>query len=281
MPIRIVSLLLVCSFLGACGGGGGGNASTGTTGAATAPAAASGAASAPQANAPVAIPQSSTPNVQPIAVAAAPGLTRNMLTTSVTVCAPGTSNCATIDNIQVDTGSQGLRILASALPANLQLAALPSGGQHSRRVRGVRRRLHLGRGAQRGRADGRPTRRRAPGPVDCRPHRADRAVRLRRFGPRHADDHALAQQRHFGRRIVRGGLRQRLREWHPAALVLQLHRERRLPGQQPAARPAGHESGERIRSRQQRRGHRPAGGRRHRRAVDRGIADFRHRHPGR
>jgi len=76
----------------------------------------------------VAIPQSSTPNVQPIAVAAAPGLTRNMLTTSVTVCAPGTSNCATIDNIQVDTGSQGLRILASALPANLQLAALPSGG---------------------------------------------------------------------------------------------------------------------------------------------------------
>jgi hypothetical protein len=50
-----------------------------------------------------------------------------MLTTSVTICAPGTSNCATIDNIQVDTGSQGLRILASALPASLQLAALPSG----------------------------------------------------------------------------------------------------------------------------------------------------------
>jgi hypothetical protein len=132
MSIRIVSLVLVCStlgsFLAACGGGGSRNASTGTTGAAAAPAAASGAASAPQANAPVAIPQSSTPNVQPIAVAAAPGLTRNMLTTSVTVCAPGTSNCATIDNIQVDTGSQGLRILASALPASLQLAALPSGG---------------------------------------------------------------------------------------------------------------------------------------------------------
>ncbi|MGF7134515.1 hypothetical protein P3T40_006019 [Paraburkholderia sp. EB58] len=135
MPTRIVSLLLLCSvlgsFLAACGGGGG-NANTGTTGAAAAPAAASGAASAPLAgvppSSPVAIPQSSTPNVQPIAVAAAPGLTRNMLTTSITVCAPGTSNCATIDNIQVDTGSQGLRILASALPASLQLAALPSGG---------------------------------------------------------------------------------------------------------------------------------------------------------
>ena len=50
-----------------------------------------------------------------------------MLTTSVTVCVPGTSNCATIDNIQVDTGSQGLRILASALPSSLQLAAMPSG----------------------------------------------------------------------------------------------------------------------------------------------------------
>ena len=133
MPTRIVSLLLLCSLLGsllaACGGGGGGgNASTSTPGAAAAPAAPSGAASTPQATGPVTISQSTTPNVQPIAVAAAPGLTRNMLTTSVTVCESGASNCATIDNIQVDTGSQGLRILASALPANLQLAALPSGG---------------------------------------------------------------------------------------------------------------------------------------------------------
>ncbi|MEZ0605275.1 DUF3443 domain-containing protein [Paraburkholderia sp. IW21] len=50
-----------------------------------------------------------------------------MLTTSVTVCQPGTGNCATIDNIQVDTGSHGLRILASALPASLSLAAIGSG----------------------------------------------------------------------------------------------------------------------------------------------------------
>nr|WKF56557.1 hypothetical protein HUO10_001016 [Paraburkholderia busanensis] len=61
-------------------------------------------------------------------VTTAPGLTRNMLTTSVTVCQPGTSNCATIDNIQVDTGSNGLRILASALPPNVSLAAILSGG---------------------------------------------------------------------------------------------------------------------------------------------------------
>ncbi|WP_244306472.1 DUF3443 domain-containing protein [Paraburkholderia lacunae] len=50
-----------------------------------------------------------------------------MLTTSVTVCQPGTGNCATIDNVQVDTGSHGLRILASALPASVQLAAVASG----------------------------------------------------------------------------------------------------------------------------------------------------------
>lgn len=47
-----------------------------------------------------------------------------MLTTSVTVCAPGSSNCVTIDNIQVDTGSQGLRVLASQLPASLVLPAV-------------------------------------------------------------------------------------------------------------------------------------------------------------
>ena len=118
---------VLCSVLAACGGGGGSDLSAASG--AAAPAAASGSTKTPTtpASAPAAVGQSTTPNVQPIAVTAAPGLTRNMLTTSVTICAPGTSNCATIDNIQVDTGSQGLRILASALPASLQLAALPSG----------------------------------------------------------------------------------------------------------------------------------------------------------
>jgi hypothetical protein len=39
---------------------------------------------------------------------------------SVTVCAPGsTTNCQTIDNIQVDTGSAGLRILSSVLSSSI------------------------------------------------------------------------------------------------------------------------------------------------------------------
>jgi hypothetical protein len=129
------ALLFVCAALAGCGGGSGGSASSpqaGSASPASNPTAASpSGASAPSggaaSNVATSVPQSTTPNVQPIAVTTAPGLTRNMLTTSVTLCQPGTSNCATIDNIQVDTGSHGLRILASALPAGFTLAAVGSG----------------------------------------------------------------------------------------------------------------------------------------------------------
>jgi hypothetical protein len=40
---------------------------------------------------------------------------------TVTICTPGTSNCATIDHVLVDTGSTGLRLLRSAVPASLGL----------------------------------------------------------------------------------------------------------------------------------------------------------------
>ncbi|MGH9417780.1 MAG: DUF3443 family protein, partial [Terriglobales bacterium] len=42
--------------------------------------------------------------------------------TSVTVCAPGTSNCQTIDNVLVDTGSYGLRLLGSQVNLPLQVS---------------------------------------------------------------------------------------------------------------------------------------------------------------
>jgi uncharacterized protein DUF3443 len=41
------------------------------------------------------------------------------LLTSVTVCVPGTTTCQTIPNVEVDTGSEGLRILASQISLNL------------------------------------------------------------------------------------------------------------------------------------------------------------------
>ena len=54
---------------------------------------------------------------------------------TVTVCAPGTSNCQTIDHVLVDTGSVGLRIaqgvlgasLAAALPLQVDAASNPVG----------------------------------------------------------------------------------------------------------------------------------------------------------
>ncbi|HZR66079.1 MAG TPA: DUF3443 domain-containing protein [Terriglobales bacterium] len=46
----------------------------------------------------------------------------NGLFATVTVCAPGTSNCQAINGVLVDTGSFGLRILSSALNASLASA---------------------------------------------------------------------------------------------------------------------------------------------------------------
>ncbi|CAB3767182.1 DUF3443 domain-containing protein [Paraburkholderia solisilvae] len=116
--------LASATILAACGGGGG-DSGVAQRPATTAPNSAP--VSAPPAAAP-SIPQSTTPNVQPIAINALPTRVRNMLTTSVTLCVPATTQCATIDNVQVDTGSQGLRLLASALPAALALPAVAGAG---------------------------------------------------------------------------------------------------------------------------------------------------------
>ena len=60
------------------------------------------------------------PNVQPIVVDPGPaGIYGNGAFTSVTLCAPGTSDCQTIDGILVDTGSAGLRVLSSLLTVSL------------------------------------------------------------------------------------------------------------------------------------------------------------------
>nr|HEV7955473.1 DUF3443 family protein [Candidatus Acidoferrales bacterium] len=73
---------------------------------------------------------STTPPVTPptgvnnsVAITAGGGPTGmvNGVYTSVTLCAPGTSNCATISGVLIDTGSTGLRILSSALPSGFSL----------------------------------------------------------------------------------------------------------------------------------------------------------------
>ncbi|MFD1556564.1 DUF3443 domain-containing protein [Paraburkholderia silviterrae] len=125
--------------LAGCGGGGGSNGTAGATVPASSPAAASAPAASAPASSPTSsgpstsgtVPQSTTPNVVAVSVAATPTLTRNMLMASVTVCVPGTSTCATVNNVQVDTGSQGLRLLASALPAGFALPSVAAGAGSS------------------------------------------------------------------------------------------------------------------------------------------------------
>jgi uncharacterized protein DUF3443 len=63
-------------------------------------------------------PPAPAKNIQPIAVSGGPDNNyANGLFTSVTVCAPGTSNCQSVPNVLVDTGSYGLRIVGSVLGA--------------------------------------------------------------------------------------------------------------------------------------------------------------------
>jgi len=51
----------------------------------------------------------------------------NTLFVSVTVCVPGSASCQTIDHVQVDTGSYGLRILAPVLTLTLPVETLANG----------------------------------------------------------------------------------------------------------------------------------------------------------
>ncbi|MCF8168013.1 MAG: DUF3443 domain-containing protein [Rhodoferax sp.] len=95
--------LLFSLALVACGGGSG---SAGSGGTASGP---SGTAITP----PVASAVAS--NTMPVTVEQGPGNNVNIPYVSVKVCVPGTTTCKTIDKILVDTGSTGLRLLASAV----------------------------------------------------------------------------------------------------------------------------------------------------------------------
>jgi len=73
-----------------------------------------------------------TNNVVSVVVDAGPAALNspsvNALHTTVTVCVPGSATqCQSIDNILVDTGSYGLRLLSPALSLSLQVAAAADG----------------------------------------------------------------------------------------------------------------------------------------------------------
>jgi uncharacterized protein DUF3443 len=99
----------LCLSAIACGGGGGSSAGGG------------GGGPPP--------PPPPTNNTASVIVDAGPSNSSvNTLFTSVTICVPGsTTSCQTIDHIQVDTGSYGLRILAPVLTLTLPIETLANG----------------------------------------------------------------------------------------------------------------------------------------------------------
>lgn len=116
----LATVFALATGLAACGGGGGsGSSSSGNSG---------------SGNDTSSLPAG--PTQQPIAANAAntvavtvnSGVTNsmpNIPTVSVTVCVASSSTCQTVPNVQVDTGSYGLRLLNTALNSTMQ-GALPN-----------------------------------------------------------------------------------------------------------------------------------------------------------
>ena len=90
----LIGLFCLAGLLGACGGGGSSSSSSSPS---------------------VSSPAVAGANVQPISVNLGPDGTIPTGYLPRCLCVPGTSDCQTVNNILVDTGSYGLRMLASAL----------------------------------------------------------------------------------------------------------------------------------------------------------------------
>jgi hypothetical protein len=116
--MQVVATVALVTLLAACGGGGSSSSSSGTD--------TSGLPASPTAQ-PVA---SSSGNTAPITVGQGVANVINIPTVSVTICVPGTTTCQTINNVQVDTGSYGLRIVSSALTIPLPFASAGTGSSN-------------------------------------------------------------------------------------------------------------------------------------------------------
>jgi Protein of unknown function (DUF3443) len=120
---KFLAFLLIPLIVAACGGGGsssnGGGGGGGGGG--------SGGPTPPPTHT---ISSAGGPNAEPLVIDAGPtGLPQpsaNTAFVSVNVCVPGTSTCQLIDHIEVDTGSIGLRLIASVV-TGVTLPALTDG----------------------------------------------------------------------------------------------------------------------------------------------------------
>jgi hypothetical protein len=121
--LRVAATAALVSLLAACGGGGGSSNSGSSSSSSSSSSETAGLPASPTAQ-PIAATASNT-----VAVTVGQGVASviNIPTVSVTVCVPGTSTCQTISNVQVDTGSYGLRIASGVLSVALPDAAVPNG----------------------------------------------------------------------------------------------------------------------------------------------------------
>ncbi len=108
--LSAVGIVIAAALIAGCGGGGG-SSSSGSGGSSSSSSSGSSSSSSGSSS-------SSTVSNQVTVTVAKSTVTStrtpNIPTVSVTVCAPGTSTCQTIDNIQVDTMSYGLRLVNTA-----------------------------------------------------------------------------------------------------------------------------------------------------------------------
>ncbi len=119
-------LVAMIGLAAGCGGGGGGGGTSGTSGngsttgggSTSAPTSGgtSGRVSVITGGAVSSTPASLAGNQVAVVVSSATGVA-NIPMVSVKICQPNTTNCATINNVQLDTGSYGLRLTASAVNA--------------------------------------------------------------------------------------------------------------------------------------------------------------------
>jgi hypothetical protein len=112
-------LVVLALLLSACGGGGGGSGGASTTANSSSSSASSPAGPTVTNSSPS--PQGPAANAVRVTVDSGVSNVPNMPFVSITICAPGTSNCQTIDHVLVDTGSWGVRVFASQLPASMNL----------------------------------------------------------------------------------------------------------------------------------------------------------------
>ncbi|CAE6686420.1 hypothetical protein R70006_00103 [Paraburkholderia domus] len=122
--VQAVVAVALVSVVAACGGGGGSSSSSNNN---NSSGALNGGSLPPS---PTQLPiAANAANTVPITVARGVNGVINIPTVTVTVCPPGTtSNCQIINNVQVDTGSFGLRVVSSAVNTSLLPVSTLSSG---------------------------------------------------------------------------------------------------------------------------------------------------------